>query len=414
MRDEGLERSPALRASQGTWHKRAVQTYDAIILGAGAAGLMAAMTAGARGRRVLLLDHADEPGKKILISGGGRCNFTNLNITPERFLSNNPAFCRAALAAYTAADFLALVQKHRIPFHEKTLGQLFCDGSARAILAMLLEECAAAGVDLRLGQRVTGVAHDGHFQVATAHATFTASALVLATGGLSIPKMGATDFAHRIAAQFGLPIIAPRAGLVPLTFAEDALALMRPLAGVALDCVARAGKAAFREALLFTHRGLSGPAILQASSYWQDGEPITLNLLPERDAGASLLALKDSRPRMAPHNALAELLPARLAAALAEAHLPPRIMAEQPGAALRTLAQRIGQWRLTPSGTEGYAKAEVTLGGIDTAALSQRDCQAKADPGLFAIGEAVDVTGWLGGYNFQWAWSSGYAAGAAL
>ena len=391
-----------------------MQTYDAIILGAGAAGLMAAMTAGARGRRVLLLDHADEPGKKILISGGGRCNFTNLNITPERFLSNNPAFCRAALAAYTAADFLTLVQKHRIPFHEKTLGQLFCDGSARAILAMLLEECAAAGVDLRLGQRVTGVTHDGLFQVATAHATFAAPALVLATGGLSIPKMGATDFAHRIAAQFGLPIIAPRAGLVPLTFAEDALALMRPLAGVALDCVARAGKAAFREALLFTHRGLSGPAILQASSYWHDGEPITLNLLPERDAGASLLALKDSRPRMAPHNALAELLPARLAAALAEAHLPPRIMAEQPGAALRTLAQRIGQWRLTPSGTEGYAKAEVTLGGIDTAALSQRDCQAKAVPGLFAIGEAVDVTGWLGGYNFQWAWSSGYAAGAAL
>jgi predicted Rossmann fold flavoprotein len=398
----------------GAWHKPGVQEYDAIILGAGAAGLMAAMTAGARGRRVLLLDHADEAGKKILISGGGRCNFTNLNIAPDRFLSKNPAFCRSALTAYTQQDFVGLVQKHRIPFHEKTLGQLFCDGSARAILAMLLEECAAAGVDLRLGQRVTGVTHDGRFRVATAHTSFTAPALILATGGLSIPKMGATDFAHRIAAQFGLPIVAPRAALVPLTFAEDALALMRPLAGVALDCVASTGKAAFREAMLFTHRGLSGPAILQASSYWRTGEPITLNLLPERDATASVLALKQGRPKAAPHNALSELLPARLAAALAEAHLPKRVMAEQPDKALRSLAQLLGNWRLMPSGTEGYAKAEVTLGGIDTAALSHRDMQAKAVPGLFVIGEAVDVTGWLGGYNFQWAWSSGYVAGAAI
>ncbi|MES2713489.1 MAG: aminoacetone oxidase family FAD-binding enzyme [Pseudomonadota bacterium] len=391
-----------------------MQEYDAIILGAGAAGLMAAMTAGARGKRVLLLDHAEEAGKKILISGGGRCNFTNVNIAPEKFLSNNPSFCRAALAAYTAEDFIALVRKHRIPFHEKTLGQLFCDGSARAILAMLLEECAAAGVELRLGQRVTGVTHDGRFRVTTAHAVFSGPALVLATGGLSIPKMGATDFAHRIAAQFGLPVVTPRAGLVPLTFAEDALALIRPLAGVALDCVARAGKTAFSEAMLFTHRGLSGPAILQASSYWQPGEAITLDLLPERDANATLVALREARPKAAAHNALAELLPARLAAALAAAYLPPRIMAEQPGAAMRKLAQMLGNWRLMPSGTEGYAKAEVTLGGIDTAALSQRDMQAKAVPGLFAIGEAVDVTGWLGGYNFQWAWSSGYAAGAAV
>ncbi|WP_367614764.1 BaiN/RdsA family NAD(P)/FAD-dependent oxidoreductase [Plastoroseomonas arctica] len=391
-----------------------MQEYDAIILGAGAAGLMAAMTAGARGKRVLLLDHAEEAGKKILISGGGRCNFTNLNIAPDRFISNNPAFCRAALAGYTAADFVALVQKHGIAFHEKTLGQLFCDGSARAILAMLLEECAAVHIDLRLGQRVTGVTHDGRFRVATAHATHTAPALVLATGGLSIPKMGATDFAHRIALQFGLPVIPPRAGLVPLTFADDALTLMQPLAGVALDCVARAGKAAFAEAMLFTHRGLSGPAILQASSYWNPGEAITLNLLPGRDANASLVALREARPKAAAHNALADLLPARLATALAAAYLPPRTMAEQPGAALRKLAQMLGGWQLTPMGTEGYAKAEVTLGGIDTAALSQRDMQAKSVPGLFVIGEAVDVTGWLGGYNFQWAWSSGYAAGAAI
>lgn len=391
-----------------------MERFDAIVIGAGAAGLMAAITAGQRGRRVLLLDHAEEPGKKILISGGGRCNFTNLGVEPARFLSRNPHFCRAALARYTQQDFIALVAKHRIPFHEKTLGQLFCDGSARAIVAMLLTEAAAVGVDLRVAHRVTEVTRAETFQVATDRGDFAAPALVLASGGLSIPKMGATGFAHDLAHRFGLPLVAPAPGLVPLTFEGEDLALMRPLAGVALDVLAAAGRSRFREAMLFTHRGLSGPAILQASSYWTPGEAITLDLLPGRDAAALLLAAKQVRPRAEPRTALAELLPQRLAAALAEAHLPPRIMAEQPDRALRALAERLARWRLTPSGTEGYAKAEVTLGGIDTDALSQRDMQAKAVPGLFVVGEAVDVTGWLGGYNFQWAWSSGFVAGAAL
>jgi predicted Rossmann fold flavoprotein len=391
-----------------------VERFDAIVIGAGAAGLMAAITAGQRGRRVLLLDHAEEPGKKILISGGGRCNFTNLGVEPARFLSRNPHFCRAALARYTQQDFIALVAKHRIPFHEKTLGQLFCDGSARAIVAMLLAEASAAGVDLRVAHRVAEVTRAEDFRVATDRGEFSAPALVLATGGLSIPKMGATGFAHDLARRFGLPLVTPAPGLVPLTFEGEDLALMRPLAGVALDVAAAAGRSRFREAMLFTHRGLSGPAILQASSYWTPGEAITLDLLPGRDAAALLLEAKRARPRAEPRTALAELLPQRLAAALAEAHLPPRIMAEQPDRALRALAERLARWRLAPSGTEGYAKAEVTLGGIDTDALSQRDMQAKAVPGLFVVGEAVDVTGWLGGYNFQWAWSSGFVAGAAL
>ncbi|HEY4253358.1 MAG TPA: NAD(P)/FAD-dependent oxidoreductase [Roseomonas sp.] len=391
-----------------------MERFDAIVIGAGAAGLMAAITAGQRGRRVLLLDHAGEAGKKILISGGGRCNFTNLGIEPARFLSRSPHFCRAALARYTQHDFIALVAKHGIPFHEKTLGQLFCDGSARAVLGMLLAEAAAAGVDLRLGRRVTDVTRADTFQVMTDGGAFAAPALVLATGGLSIPKMGATGFAHDVARRFGLPVVAPAPGLVPLTFAGDDLALMQPLAGVALDVVATAGRARFREAMLFTHRGLSGPAILQASSYWRAGEPLLLDLLPGQDALAMLLEAKRARPKAEARNALAGLLPQRLATALADAHLPPRIMAEQPDRVLRALAERLARWRLIPSGTEGYAKAEVTLGGIDTDALSQRDMQAKAVPGLFVVGEAVDVTGWLGGYNFQWAWSSGFVAGTAL
>jgi hypothetical protein len=391
-----------------------VERFDAIVIGAGAAGLMAAITAGQRGRRVLLLDHAAEPGRKILISGGGRCNFTNLETAPSRFLSQNPHFCRAALARYTQADFVALVTRHRIPFHEKTLGQLFCDGSARAILAMLLAEAAAAHVDLRLAHRVAEVTRTDGFRVATDRGDFTAPALVLATGGLSIPKLGATGFAHDLARRFGLPVVAPRPGLVPLAFDGEELALMRPLAGVALPVVAAAGGVRFPEAMLFTHRGLSGPAILQASSYWQPGQAIALDLLPGQDAAALLLAAKQARPRAEPRTALAELLPQRLAAALAEKHLPPRIMAEQPDRGLRALAERLARWRPVPSGSEGYAKAEVTAGGVDTDALSQRDLSAKAVPGLFVVGEAVDVTGWLGGYNFQWAWSSGFVAGSAL
>jgi predicted Rossmann fold flavoprotein len=390
------------------------QHYDVIVLGAGAAGLFAAIAAGQRGRRVLLLDHAEESGKKILISGGGRCNFTNLHCAPDRFLSDNPHFAKSALARYTQHDFIALVRKHDIAFHEKTLGQLFCDGSARQIVAMLLAEARAAQVDLRLAHRITGVTRADRFRVATDHGSFEAPALVLATGGLSIPKMGATGLSHDIARRFGLSLVPPRPGLVPLTFQGELLELMRPLSGVALDSIARCGRIAFREAMLFTHRGLSGPAILQASSYWREGEPLLLDLLPGRDAPALLRAARRARPRAEPRTVLGELLPQRLAQPLATQHLPGLRMADLPDRALDALATLLKGWRLLPAGTEGYAKAEVTLGGVDTAALSSRDMQARAVPGLFVVGEAVDVTGWLGGYNFQWAWSSGWVAGQAV
>jgi predicted Rossmann fold flavoprotein len=388
-----------------------MHSFDVVVLGAGAAGLMCALRAG---RRVLVLDHAEAAGKKILISGGGRCNFTNTGCVPDRFLSAKPHFARSALARYTQHDFIALVRKHRIPFHEKTLGQLFCDGSAREIVAMLLAECAAAGVELRLNHRVTDITRDTAFRLATDRGAFSAESVVLATGGLSIPKMGATGFAHDVARRFGLALTETRPGLVPLTFTEDALELMRPLSGLALDSVARCGRAAFREAMLFTHRGLSGPAILQASSYWREGEAITLDLLPERNATALLLAGKRARPKAEPKTVLSELLPQRLAQALATIHLPPRVIGEVGDKDLSRLGALLKAWRLTPSGTEGYAKAEVTLGGVDTAALDQKTMMTKAVPGLFVIGEAVDVTGWLGGYNFQWAWSSGWVAAEAV
>ncbi len=388
-----------------------MQDFDVVVLGAGAAGLLCAMRAGQRGRSVLLLDHAEAPGKKILISGGGRCNFTNADCVPERFLSRNPHFVRSALSRYTQHDFIALVRKHGIAFHEKTLGQLFCDGSAREIVAMLLAECSAAKVDLRIDHRVTEVTRGDRFRITTTRGECSAESLVLATGGLSIPKMGATGFAHDVAQRFGLPLTEIRPGLVPLTFGDTMLELMRPLSGLALEAVARAGKAAFREALLFTHRGLSGPAILQASSYWREGEALTLDLVPERDAAALLLAGKRARPKAEPKTILAELLPQRLAQAMAAQHLPPRVIGEVGDADLRKLGELLKAWALKPSGTEGYAKAEVTLGGVDTQALSSQSMMAKEVPGLFVIGEAVDVTGWLGGYNFQWAWSSGWAAG---
>jgi len=390
-----------------------VTRFDVIVIGAGAAGLFAAMRAGQRGRRVLLLDHADEAGKKILISGGGRCNFTNAGCVPDRFISANPHFARSALARYTQHDFIALVRRHGIAFHEKTLGQLFCDGSARQIVAMLLAECGAVGVDLRLRHRVTDISRADRFAIATDHGDFSAESLVLATGGLSIPKMGATGFAHDVARRFGLPIVTPRPGLVPFTFDGAALDLMRPLAGVALPVRTQAGSAAFNEAMLFTHRGLSGPAVLQASSYWADGAPVTFDLAPGRDAAAALLAAKRARPKAEARTILADLLPQRLAQALAALHLPPRVIGETADASLKALGALLNRWTLTPAGTEGYAKAEVTLGGIDTAALSQQTMAAKSVLGLFVIGEAVDVTGWLGGYNFQWAWSSGWVAGEA-
>jgi predicted Rossmann fold flavoprotein len=385
--------------------------HDVIILGAGAAGLMCAITAGQRGRRVLLLDHAAEPGAKILISGGGRCNFTNTFTAPECFLSDNPHFARSALDRYTPEHFIALVRRHGIAFHEKTKGQLFCDGSARGIVAMLLEEAQAAGVDLRFGHTVAGLSKADTFRVDTDHGAFTASSLVLATGGLSIPKLGATGFAYDAARRFGLRVTETRPGLVPLTFGDENLALMRPLAGVSLDAVATHDRHSFREAVLFTHRGLSGPAILQISSYWREG-PIVLNLLPDRDAAAFLLDRKRSRPKAELRTVLAEQLPLRLAQSLA-ADSEGKRLADMPDRALKQLAAKLQAWRITPTGTEGFAKAEVTVGGIDTRDLSSKTMQATKVPGLFVIGEAVDVTGWLGGYNFQWAWASGWCAGEA-
>ena len=386
--------------------------FDVVVVGAGAAGLMCAAIAGQRGRRVLLLDHAGEPGRKILISGGGRCNFTNTGTAPERFFSANPHFARSALSRYTADDFIALVARHGIPTHEKTLGQLFCDGSARAVVAMLLAECAAAGVDLRLGHRVTGLSRADAFGVDTDRGSFTAGSLVLATGGLSIPKLGATGFAHDAARRFGLPLTALQPALVPLLADEADLALMRPLSGVALPVAAQVGRHRFHEAMLFTHRGVSGPAILQVSSAWREGERVSVDLLPGTDAVAALRRAKAERPRATLRAILAGLLPQRLADALAP-RWPGGAMANIPDRVLAQVASGLSAWPIVPAGTEGYAKAEVTLGGVDTAALSSRTMAARAVPGLFVIGEAVDVTGWLGGYNFQWAWSSGWCAGMA-
>lgn len=391
-----------------------METFDVVIVGAGAAGLMCAMTAGSRGRRVLLLEHNDRPGAKILISGGGRCNFTNLETAPERFLSANPHFCKSALSRYTQHDFIALVGRHRIPYHEKTLGQLFCDGSAREILAMLLEECAAGRVDLRTGHRITEITRADRFRIETDHAGFIAPALVLATGGLSIPKMGATGFAYEMARRFGLAVIEPRPGLVPLKVAGETLELCRTLAGVSVDAVASCGRASFRENILFTHRGLSGPAILQISSYWRDGDTLSLNLAPSLNMERFLADRKRTRPRAELKTVLAEVIPARLAHALAGAAASNLPIANIPDRSLSELAGRLGRWQLKPTGSEGWSKAEVTVCGIDTAALSSKTMEARDVPGLYAIGEAVDVTGWLGGYNFQWAWSSGWCAGIAV
>lgn len=383
--------------------------YDAIILGAGAAGLMCAMTAGQRGRRVLVLDHAQQAGPKILISGGGRCNFTNTGTGPERFISDNKHFARSALSRYKPADFVALVRKHGIAYHEKTLGQLFCDGSARDIVAVLQNECAAASADIKLGHQVNNVTKPLDYRVDTDQGSFYAPNLVIATGGMSIPKMGATGFAYELARRFGLRLTNIKPGLVPLTFGEDVLPLMRGLAGVSLDTAISIGKRAFREAALFTHRGLSGPAVLQISSYWQNG-PIRLNLLPDTNAAAFLLDRKRARPKASLGTVLSEVLPARLSTALA----PEGRMADLPNRTLTDLAARLSAWTITPDGTEGFAKAEVTLGGVDTRDLSSQTMAATAVPGLYVIGEAVDVTGWLGGYNFQWAWASGWCAGNAL
>ena len=392
----------------------ASEDFDAIILGAGAAGLMCALTAGQRGRKVLLLEHTDKAGAKILISGGGRCNFTNLGAAPERFLSDNPHFCVSALRRYTQWDFIGLVERHRISYHEKTLGQLFCDRSARAIVAMLLQECAGGGVDLRLGQSVTNISKPDGFRVETSCGVFTSPALVLATGGLSIPKMGATALSHDAARRFGLRVTETRPGLVPFTANHDAPGFAPSLAGVSLEAAVSCGGHTFRENILFTHRGLSGPAILQISSYWRRGVSIAVDLLPGLDATGFLKARKRARPKASPQTVLAEVLPARLAQALTAAHLPSGEMANIQDRTLAGLAEQLNGWRFTPHETEGFAKAEVTVGGIDTRDLSSKTMEARNVSGLYAIGEAVDVTGWLGGYNFQWAWSSGWCAGQAI
>jgi predicted Rossmann fold flavoprotein len=393
--------------------KPAPAPYDAIVLGAGGAGLMCAAVAGRRGRRVLLIDHADRPGKKILFSGGGRCNFTNIHSAPDRFLSENRHFAKSALGRYRPEDFIALVERHRIQWHEKTLGQLFCDGSARQIVHMLMEECARGGVRIALGDKIADVAHaDGLFTVRHGEETASAPGLVIATGGPSIPKMGATGFAYDLARQFGLKLVAPRPALVPLTLSDEE-ALFRSLSGVAAEVVARRGRTAFREAALFTHRGLSGPAILQISSYWRPGEEIGVDFLPSLGRNW-LLEAKSARPRTHFHTLLGELLPDRLAEALAKRIGLWGELANMPNAKLDEAARRLADWRFRPDGSEGFAKAEVTAGGIDTDGLSSRTMAAKSVPGLYAIGEAVDVTGWLGGYNFQWAWASGWAAGQVL
>ncbi|WP_308917570.1 NAD(P)/FAD-dependent oxidoreductase [Jannaschia sp. LMIT008] len=382
-------------------------THDVIVLGAGGAGLMAAFIAGQRGARVVVIDHAPKAGKKILISGGGRCNFTNTGCEPARFLSENPHFAKSALSRYTQWDFLALVERHGIAWHEKTLGQLFCDGSARQIVAMLLDECAAGGVEVRLSTPIGEVGHgDGAFRAGGC----VAPALIVATGGPSIPKMGATGVAYDVARRFGLGVVPPRPALVPLTLgAEDAA--FRAIPGTACPSVASAGGVAFAEAALFTHKGLSGPAVLQASSYWAPGEAVVLDLLPGR--GDALLDAKRRLPRAQVRAALAEVLPNRLADLMAPRLGLSRPLGDTSDADLRRATDALRTVTFHPSGTEGYAKAEVTAGGVDTAALSSKTMEARGVPGLFFAGEAVDVTGWLGGYNFQWAWSSGVAAGEA-
>ena len=388
-------------------------SFDAIVIGAGAAGMMCAMTAGARGKRVLLIDHADAPGKKILISGGGRCNFTNVHTAADRFLSSNAHFAKSALSRYTPQDFLALIERYGIAWHEKTLGQLFCDGSARQIVEMLVAECRAAGVTLMLGKPVTAVDHaDGQFRVTIGQQELSAPALVLATGGPSIPKLGATGFAYDTARRFGLSIVQPRPALVPFTLGADDT-LFTSLSGVSAEVEVRWNKVRFREAALFTHRGLSGPAMLQISSYWQHRTPIAVNFLPDAKAGW-LIAQKQERPRTQVRRALSAELPERLADALIERLAVQGELVNLSDKALRAVEAQLAGWNFTPNGTEGFAKAEVTAGGISVAELSSQTMMAKRLPGLYAIGEAVDVTGWLGGYNFQWAWASGWAAGQAL
>ncbi|NVJ98818.1 MAG: NAD(P)/FAD-dependent oxidoreductase [Alphaproteobacteria bacterium] len=388
--------------------------FDAIVVGAGAAGLMCALTAGGRGRKVLLLEHNKSAGAKILISGGGRCNFTNLDVLPTCYLSDNPHFAKSALSRYTQWDFMDLLATHGVTWHEKTLGQLFCDQGAKRVLKVLLEECAKAGVLVKTGTKVTTVGSNQRgYTVETSAGRFSASSLVMASGGLSIPKMGATGLAYDVARQYGVPLAECAPALVPFTFADKDLEFMKPLAGVAADAVVSCGSTSFREALLFTHRGLSGPSILQISSYWQGNEAITINLVPDEvDVFGWLRENRADRPKAQLKTVLAEKLPARLADAIAATW--PGTMGAFSNKELQAVSERLARWHITPSGTEGFKKAEVTRGGVSTHALSSKTMEVKAQPGLYFIGECVDVTGWLGGYNFQWAWSSGWACAQDL
>jgi predicted Rossmann fold flavoprotein len=389
--------------------------YDVIVLGAGAAGLMCASVAGQRGRSVLLLEKARQPAEKIRISGGGRCNFTNLHTNPANFLSDNPRFCTSALSGYTQRDFIALVDSYNIAHHEKTRGQLFCDGSSRQIIDMLLAECRKANAQLRVGIRISAVSKsEGGFVVVTDQGEFRGRSLVIATGGPSIPKMGSSGFGYRVAEQFGLKIVPPRPALVPLTFDAALLAQFGDLSGVSVDAVVSCGKTSFDEALLFTHRGLSGPAILQISSYWREGHDLVIDMAPRIDVLATLKQLRRDHPRQEMATALVDVLPKRLARKIADATAGPERIADFSDKLLMKVATDVKQWRIKPNGTEGYRTAEVTLGGVDTSGLSSKTFEAKSVPGLYFIGEVVDVTGHLGGFNFQWAWSSGYAAGRHL
>ena len=394
------------------------KSFDVIIIGAGAAGLMCALTAGKLGKRVLLLERNKKPGAKILISGGGRCNFTNLDVTPDAYISDNPHFAKSALSRYSPWDFIELIARHGLTWHEKTLGQQFCDQGAKAILKVLLDECIAAGVDLISGEETKSISKDGDtFNVKSTSGPFSAPQLVIATGGISIPKMGATDFGYRIAEQFGLEVVTPEPALVPFVFDGEDQAAMRQLAGVSADSyITLAGRKkanGFRENLLFTHRGLSGPAILQISSYWQEGDDISVDLAPsESDLESWLKTERGTRGAASTKSILSQLLPDRLADQIATDW--PDKFAEQSNAALQKIAARIKAWTLSPAGTEGFKKAEVTRGGVSTHELSSKTMEAKSVAGLYFIGECVDVTGWLGGYNFQWAWASGHAAGTAV
>ncbi len=395
--------------------------YDVIVLGGGAAGLMCAITAGNRGHRVLVLEGSNKPGKKILMSGGGRCNFTNLHTTPANYLSANPHFCKSALSRYTPWDFVALVEQHGIAYHEKDpergTGQLFCDSSSKDILNMLLQECTAAGVEIICDAGITGVNNDDGFTVTTSSGAYMSDKLVLATGGLSIPKMGASDFGYRLARQWGLNVLETSAGLVPFTLTGNLHNMSGTLSGISLPAIASNARASFTDALLFTHRGLSGPAMLQLSSYWQPGETIAIDLLPGVNAAAHLTDSKREQPRSLIRTALAGLLPRALITELQSLHwsaFADTRLAEIPDDTLSDLGDHLNHWSVKPAATEGYRTAEVTLGGIDTNELSSKTMEAHKVPGLYCIGEVVDVTGHLGGYNFQWAWASAVAAGKAI